>query len=239
MGLWRYISDIGTRSTDETDQVKRIQLINQLSFIATAASVIFVPFLYFLGSFYYSYVLMVISLLTACYVLFMFYRMINTALVWTLTITLISVLWGSLENPTAGVEFLYIPLSLVPFTVVSRIKACYAFVLLSILCFSASYFLKKIYVPHYPLPPLHTEIIYFGISGTAFVLSALIIGQFRLVNSKYEQIIRSQKREVEAKNKDIIDSIKYAKRIQETLLPQEKYIEKALKRLLQGSDKSS
>jgi hypothetical protein len=35
----------------------------------------------------------------------------------------------------------------------------------------------------------------------------------------------------EEKNKSITDSIQYAKRIQQSLLPTEKYIEKSLKRL--------
>ena len=43
--------------------------------------------------------------------------------------------------------------------------------------------------------------------------------------------IENQKQKVEAKQKEIIDSIKYAKRIQVSLLPTEKYIDKTLKRL--------
>lgn len=42
-----------------------------------------------------------------------------------------------------------------------------------------------------------------------------------------------QKRIIEENNKNILDSIHYAERIQHTLLPSEKYIEKNLKRLMQ------
>ncbi|MCC6837670.1 MAG: hypothetical protein IT234_03925 [Bacteroidia bacterium] len=38
-----------------------------------------------------------------------------------------------------------------------------------------------------------------------------------------------QKEVVEQKQKEIIDSIRYSKRIQQSLLPKEKYIEKILK----------
>ncbi|MBA2613316.1 MAG: tetratricopeptide repeat protein [Bacteroidetes bacterium] len=42
---------------------------------------------------------------------------------------------------------------------------------------------------------------------------------------------RKQKRIIEEKNKDILDSIRYAKRIQNSLLPTEKYIERVLEKL--------
>ncbi len=45
------------------------------------------------------------------------------------------------------------------------------------------------------------------------------------------QIIAQKNKEVEEKNKDIIDSINYAKRIQHSQLPTEKYIDKSLKRI--------
>lgn len=60
----------------------------------------------------------------------------------------------------------------------------------------------------------------------AFVL----VNRFRLIR-KQKKIIELQKIMVEVKNKDITDSIQYAKRIQQTLLPQEKFIDRTLKRL--------
>ena len=46
-----------------------------------------------------------------------------------------------------------------------------------------------------------------------------------------KQKVEQQKHLVEEKQKEIIDSITYAKRIQQALLPTEKYIEKTLARL--------
>lgn len=40
--------------------------------------------------------------------------------------------------------------------------------------------------------------------------------------------LQQQKELVEEKNKDILDSIRYAKRIQQSLLPSQRYIERAL-----------
>jgi hypothetical protein len=52
------------------------------------------------------------------------------------------------------------------------------------------------------------------------------------ITRKQKQIIEQQKHLVEEKQKEILDSIHYARRIQTALLPTDKYIEKSLKRLI-------
>lgn len=69
---------------------------------------------------------------------------------------------------------------------------------------------------------------------TGFALVALlVVFVFRGYRQKQKanEIITEQKLLVEEKQKEILDSIHYAKRIQQSLLPTEKYIEKVLKRL--------
>jgi tetratricopeptide (TPR) repeat protein len=73
-------------------------------------------------------------------------------------------------------------------------------------------------------------IIYF-ISSFLLLVLALVIVAFRsvyLIKNK-NKIISQQKNIVEEKQKEIISSIRYAKRIQQALLPSEKYFEKNLK----------
>jgi len=73
---------------------------------------------------------------------------------------------------------------------------------------------------------------YGGVVG--FLLMLIVAGvSFRAFKNKQKAniIIEEQKKLVEEKQKDILDSIHYAKRIQQSLLPTEKYIDKTLKRL--------
>jgi hypothetical protein len=58
-----------------------------------------------------------------------------------------------------------------------------------------------------------------------------IIEQQKNLVAKQKQEAEYQKYLVEEKQKEIIDSIKYAKRIQQSLLPTDKYIGKSLNRL--------
>ena len=67
-----------------------------------------------------------------------------------------------------------------------------------------------------------------------FLLMIIVAGvSFRAFKQKQKAntIISHQKELVEEKQKEILDSIHYAKRIQRSLLPTEKYIEKTLQRL--------
>ena len=77
------------------------------------------------------------------------------------------------------------------------------------------------------------QIVLYATSGglLLFIVLAGLIFKNLQTNKKKNKIISHQKQLVEEKQKEIIDSIRYAKRIQHSLLPTEKYIEKSLNRL--------
>jgi tetratricopeptide (TPR) repeat protein len=63
------------------------------------------------------------------------------------------------------------------------------------------------------------------------LLFAAFVARALRLTRKQKNIIEIQKQIVEEKQKETVDSIHYAKRIQESLLPSEKYIERNLERL--------
>ena len=75
-------------------------------------------------------------------------------------------------------------------------------------------------------------IIWSAAGGLALlgVFLFILFNRFRIIR-RQKTIIEKQKLTVDEKQKEILDSIHYAKRIQESLLPSEKYIERSLKRL--------
>ncbi len=77
------------------------------------------------------------------------------------------------------------------------------------------------------------NIFFWLISIVAIAIAIIAIVVFRSlrITRQQKQIIEHQKELVEDKQNEILDSIYYAKRIQESLLPTEKYIEKNLNRL--------
>jgi tetratricopeptide (TPR) repeat protein len=70
----------------------------------------------------------------------------------------------------------------------------------------------------------------FGGLALVLVFAGLMYNRFR-ITQKQKQIIEKQKLEVEAKQKEILDSIHYAQRIQRTLITSEKYISRKLREL--------
>jgi len=64
----------------------------------------------------------------------------------------------------------------------------------------------------------------------AGLIAVLLYNRFR-VTRRQKHIIAGQKILVEQKQKEVLDSIHYAKRIQQSLLTSEKYIERILNRL--------
>lgn len=72
--------------------------------------------------------------------------------------------------------------------------------------------------------------MYFVVTGL-IVIIALVALKLLQTNRKNNKLLQAQKDLIEEKNKDITDSINYASRIQRSLLPQEKYIQKNLDRL--------
>jgi hypothetical protein len=82
-------------------------------------------------------------------------------------------------------------------------------------------------------------IIYASVAGIILLLAVafLAINRYRVKHRANELLearnleIHTQKEIIEAKNKGIMDSINYAKRIQDSLLPTEKYIQRSLERL--------
>ena len=78
-----------------------------------------------------------------------------------------------------------------------------------------------------------TKIIIFSISGGLFLMLVLTLFIFKSYRQKRNAniIITRQKILVEEKQREILDSIHYARRIQRSLLPTEKYIERTLNKL--------
>lgn len=78
----------------------------------------------------------------------------------------------------------------------------------------------------------NTILFYTMLSGVIF-LSIFVFQLFKSNKSKKRAnaIIMQQHNDLDQKQKEIIDSINYAKRIQESLLPSDKYMEKSLNRL--------
>jgi hypothetical protein len=74
----------------------------------------------------------------------------------------------------------------------------------------------------------------YVVIGLVLIFSVFMYNRFRLTN-KQKRIIELQKTIVEEKQKEVLDSIRYAKRIQNALLPRESYIQKTIQKIKKGN----
>lgn len=72
--------------------------------------------------------------------------------------------------------------------------------------------------------------LYAGL-GLVLIFAGILYNRFRII-SKQKNIISEQKHLVEEKQQELLASIRYAKRIQQTLLTSEKYIQQNMNRLM-------
>ena len=77
------------------------------------------------------------------------------------------------------------------------------------------------------------QIIIYGVIGMlliVFTFSVFLFRRFK-ITQRQKQIIEHQKEIVDEKQKGILDSIHYAKRIQQALMTHEVYIDRVLRKL--------
>jgi hypothetical protein len=77
------------------------------------------------------------------------------------------------------------------------------------------------------------QVLFWLISAIAIAIGLIATIVFRSLRTTKKQkvIIEKQKELVEEKQREVLDSIHYAKRIQQSLLPTDNYISKQFKRL--------
>src|ERR1051326_3674342 len=94
----------------------------------------------------------------------------------------------------------------------------------------ANYYLDH----HEPLVKIPAEFLELSFKGNMFILFLLFFFMVHFLigtGNYYEAELQKSKEVIEQKNKDIMDSIHYAKKIQLSLHPTAKYIERCLERL--------
>jgi hypothetical protein len=231
MNIWTKISSIGANPGDTAYTLRKIHLINQMCFLASITTFVFVPPLIFAGNNYYAGIQMAAGILSGISIFFCSLRKYKLALYWMLISILVNIFYCSLEIPGSGVECFLIPLSIIPLIVIENNKTCIGLMLLCLSFFLISYFLKRTYVPHFRITEKATEVLFLMVLVSTFVLCLIVVMQFKTINKKFEQIISNQNMVLEHKNKEITDSIIYAKRIQDALITSQKYIDKTLLRM--------
>jgi len=238
MKIWGKISNVGVSEDMSDAEIRAGQLINQANFFCALFSFCFVPCLLFLGLTYYIPFQLATGLLT----LFSFYlsylKKFNASTLFLIFVLTLNLIYFSLCYHNTGIEFFLIPLAAMPFATSKKSNITYIIVAWCILAFFLTKYLAYTLPPRGEIKEPYLTLTFILIISGVFGGMLSTLYSLKKANDKFEENILSRKKEVEEqknlveeKQKEILDSIHYAKRIQTALLPNNKYIDKNLNRL--------
>lgn len=149
---------------------------------------------------------------------------------WFFTFTpvlclLIICFYNSIE---LGDRFFFFTTATIPIILFRKSWVIYLVFYISVVAFIFTTWYQSNHEPMVRLPKeLQIQYYYFTLISV-FAVLFYVIRYFKRDSDEYEKDLEEKNDLITEKNKEITDSIKYAKRIQTALLPSDKYIEKHL-----------
>jgi hypothetical protein len=233
--IWFRISNIGLTGNESSEQRRHIQIINRIILLACVFTPAFIPILLLTGNIVSTISQSAYSILIPFSFLLSRKGFFESALVVAYYLAASNITLASVINYNIGAEYLLLPLSLIPFMVFKKqFSSLFLFISTVLLFFIIQ--ILKVWIP--PLLVMREPdrlLLFHMILFMCFVVSLFIMYNFTTVLGHYEKSILQQKADIEdkkqmieEKQKELLDSIHYAKRIQKALLPPEKYIDRNL-----------
>lgn len=130
-----------------------------------------------------------------------------------------------------GDRFFFFTTASIPIILFRKTWVIYLVFYISLAAFIFTTWYQSNHEPMIRLPKeMATQYYYFTLISV-FAVMFYVIRYFKRDSDEYEKELEGKNDLITEKNKEITDSIKYAKRIQQTLMPSEKYIDKIIKQL--------
>ncbi len=128
----------------------------------------------------------------------------------------------------SGDRFFFFTTAAIPIILFRKTWVIYLVFYVSLAAFLFTTWYQSNYEPMIKLSKeLETQYYYFTLTAV-FAVLFYVIRYFKRDSDEYEKELEGKNDLITEKNKEITDSIKYAKRIQTALLPSDKYFEKHL-----------
>ncbi len=230
MGIWNYICQIGYNPEHSFEEQRRIKLLAILNSICAIVLLLYLilELIFSLHGFLPAVSCMFIFVFLDLY--FLKIKKYVIAKHFAILTVSCSITYIGLFSANTHGEALFIPLITMPLIIFkNKSNSIFYFFLVLIMLVFVKLFQDSV------TPLIDVEgrtLLFFKATNllTAAIVTYFITFYFKGANEKHEENLKHMHDAVAEKNKEITDSIKYAKRIQQTLLPTEKYIEKYLKK---------
>ncbi|HYG50275.1 MAG TPA: hypothetical protein VD905_05195 [Flavobacteriales bacterium] len=233
--LWQTISNIGLSGHENTQERRQVHLINRILLLACIFTPAFIPFFVLTGNYFSTLSQCIYSCIFPFFFLLSRMRKFEPALLLAFYTATSNIMFASVVNYNIGSEYLLLPMGLIPFMTLNNIRHSMLVASTTMTGFFIVQVLKETVDPYVVMSENNRLFLFHSVLCMCFVISMTIMYNFRAVLNHYEMAvlkqkadIEQQKQVIEEKQKELLDSIHYARRIQTALLPTEKYIDKNL-----------
>ena len=241
---WKKISENGISENLVYSEKKRIRILNRIIFINALLSFLFL-IIDLLNNSFEGFLISLSTLLISIILLLLIHKKLITISKWIILLFLIIFISSItiLTGKDSGTIIYFVPGILFPAIIFQNKKLILILSIFFIILLISVFWLGQLIDPLIKLS--HYEKTYYQISSLigGTLITFLIIWFIRTTNIEYEEIIiehnknlnhsnnkiNQQKLKLEIKNKDLTDSINYASRIQQAILPNNKKISRFFK----------
>ena len=234
--IWHFFSTIGVHNKLIADEKRRGILVNRMIFLASLFTFFFVPAMFVINMTGYVIPQTLVGLFCSATFLFTRQSKFSMAAFMLMLILGINLICCNALYPGTGVEYFFFPMTAIPFVAFKKLRSVYLGIVWCILCYFTAHFLIGIVPPAMIILEPYLTFINSLVMIVALSTLLLFLGILRFANENFEKMLVSERQEIakqkeviEEKQKEILDSIHYAKRIQTALLTNEKYIERVLR----------
>lgn len=227
--LWKFISELGFHEGLPSEEVRRLRLLSRLNFIAFDVLLVYLVVELWMGVFaFMPYIAVVEAMLL--FDLFLLHKRKYAAAKYFSIITMAGtiVFFALTTGEDVLSDLLLIPLVAMPLVVLKSRKE--AFIILGLLI-ALLLAVKSIQPSFEPWLDLDVEGRIFMSRMNiviAMFITFMLTFYFRVANEDYEQDILHANAIINERNKEITDSITYAKRIQDAILPPQRVVKEWL-----------
>lgn len=227
--VWNNIGSWGTQYCSNAHERKTVPLMNRVSIISTLMMTVFCAFALFVTDI--KFLPYVISFVVAFFLIsvFNYFGLLQFARIFAASIPILVIGFICLANKEIGGDkYFLVPASMIPMILYrERWKYIVFFDI-----YVAAFFFITYYQSHFPQLldiTISDPVMYYYINMTSlFFTSFIIIHYFIGTNNEYEKEILQKNELLDERNKEITDSIRYAKRLQQAILATPEEIKKQL-----------
>lgn len=221
--FWNFISDVGCYADLDYEERRRIKLLNRLNFISAVVLAIYLVVELFMRVHVFVPFLFLMFLMITITFLLIYNRKYRIAKNFAVIVIAICISFFVLNTGDALSEVLFVPLTVMPL-IIFRDKRISVFYMFFLIALSVVLRIAQPYVD--PLLKLTVEEFFFFKTMNiinAIVITYFITYYFKKANESYESQLLHMNELISEKNKEITDSINYAKHIQNAILPSQQF----------------